>query len=105
MKKISVVLLVVTTFALQYCSSTKKTAKAQVPKLTYTANVQPLIAANCTPCHIPAKGGRMKAYDNYTAVSMGIDSLISRVNRNPGEKGFMPFKHPKLPDSTINVLV
>jgi len=105
MKKISVVLLIVATCALQYCSSSKKTAKVEVPKLTYTANVLPLIVANCSPCHIPSKGGRIKAYDNYAAAKNDIDKIITRVSLNPGDKGFMPFKHAKLSDSTINVLV
>lgn len=104
MKKICILLLLITTLVLQFCSSSKNAAKTTMPKLTYTSHVQPLIVSKCSPCHIPPKG-RMKAYDNYTAVKAGIDSILDRVNRNPGDKGFMPFKHPKLPDSTINVLV
>lgn len=102
MKKICILLLLSVPFLLQYCTSSKKIAK--VPNVTYAANVQPIILANCSPCHIPAKGGRIRAYDNYTAVKGGIDSILSRINRNPGQKGFMPFKHSKLADSTLNVL-
>ena len=104
MKKLSVVVLLVMTFALQYCSSTKKASKAEEPKLTYAANIQPLMVANCTPCHFPPKGNK-KAYDNYLAVKTDIDSILTRIQKNPNEKGFMPFKHPKLSDSTINVFV
>src|SRR5215213_5244123 len=103
MKKLSVLLLLVTAFTLQYCSSTRKASKAQEAKITYAANVQPLMVANCSPCHFPPKGNK-KAYDTYLAVKTDIDSILVRVNKNPNEKGFMPFKHPKLPDSTINVL-
>ena len=103
MKKLCVLLLLASPFVLQFCSSSKNAAKKEV-KMTYAANVQPLMVANCSPCHFPPKGNK-KAFDNYTAVKINIDSLINRVNRNPGEKGFMPFKHPKLADSTINVLV
>ena len=104
MKKLSVILLVVTAITFQYCSSTRKAAKAGEPKLTYTANIQPLMVANCSPCHFPPKGNK-KAYDNYLAVKTDIDSILSRIQKNPNEKGFMPFKHPKLSDSTINVFV
>lgn len=104
MKKLSVLLLMVTALTFQYCSSTRKAAKAEEPKLTYAANIQPLVVANCSPCHFPPKGNK-KAYDNYLAVRSDIDSIITRIQKNPGEKGFMPFKHPKLPDSTINVFV
>jgi hypothetical protein len=29
--------------------------------------------------------------------------MLTRINLNPGDRGFMPFKHPKLSDNTINV--
>ena len=104
MKKLCILLLLAAPFALQFCSSSKKAAKAQ-PMLTYTTDIQPLIVANCSPCHIPAKGGRVKALDTYGAATANIDSMINRIQRNPDQKGFMPFKHPKLSDSTINVFV
>jgi hypothetical protein len=102
MKKICVLLLVMSPFVLQFCSSSKNAMKA--PAVTYDANVQPLMVSNCSPCHFPPKGNK-KAYNNYTAVKSDIDSILIRINKNPNEKGFMPFKHPKLADSTINVLV
>ena len=103
MKKLCVLLLLASPFVLQFCSSSKNVAKV-APKISYTTSVQPLILANCSPCHIPPKG-RIKALDTYTAAMSNIDSILIRVNKNPDEKGFMPFKHPKLADSTINVLV
>lgn len=89
-------------FVLEFCSSSKNVTKA-APKVNYTANVQPLILANCSPCHIPPKG-RIKALDTYASAKDNIDEIIARVNKNPADKGFMPFKHPKLSDSTLNVL-
>lgn len=102
MKKICVVLLLIAPFVLQFCSTSKKTAK--VKPLTYLLNVKPLMEMNCTPCHFPPKGNK-KAYDNYLAVKGDIDAILERVNKNPGERGFMPMKHPKLSDSSIAVLV
>lgn len=104
MKKLCIVLLLLTTIILQYCSTSKNVAKSYEKQVTYGAHVQPIIVSKCTPCHLPPKG-RMKAYDNYLAVKNDINSILDRVTRNPGDKGFMPFKHSKLPDSTINVLV
>ena len=102
MKKVWILLLASAPFVLQFCSSSKNAVKA--PAITYTGKVQPLLVANCSPCHFPPKGNK-KAYDNYAAVKGDIDPILERINKNPGDKGFMPFKHPKLPDSTINVLV
>ena len=88
------------------CSSSKKAAAktVEVPKSTYQANLQTAIVGYCSPCHIPAKGGNKKPYDNYANVKADIDEIIRRIELNPGERGFMPFKkQAKLSDSTIAV--
>lgn len=86
------------------CSNTKKVAATPAPKLNFETNVQTLIAANCVPCHIPAKGGNKRPYDNFANVKADIDEIIRRIELNPGERGFMPFKKAaKLSDSTIAV--
>ncbi len=51
------------------CNSTKKAA-AVVPKSTYTSEVSAVVMSNCSPCHIPAKGGNKKPYDIF-ANTMG----------------------------------
>ena len=106
MKKYSVLFLLATTvFVFSYCSSSKKAkaSKMETPKLVYENSVQTIIAANCTPCHLTAKAGRKRPYDNYANVKTDIDSIIRRIELHPGEKGFMPFKNPRLNDSTIAV--
>jgi len=103
MKKVMIVLAVTSLFTLQFCASSKKTAANQpLAKVTYLADVQPLVTANCSPCHIPPKGFK-KALDNAEAVKNNIDEILQRINLNPGDKGFMPFKHAKLSDSIIHV--
>lgn len=95
-----------TVLVFSYCSSSKKTAVAKpalVPVLNYETNIQALVLANCSPCHIPAKGGNKLALDNYESVKNNIDAVISRIELNAGERGFMPMKRAKLSDSTIAV--
>jgi mono/diheme cytochrome c family protein len=105
MKKYFFVIVILVSPVLLYnCHSSKKIAATTQPaaaKITYAANIQDLVATNCSPCHIPAKGGSKKALDNYAAASTNIDEMIHRIELNPGDKGFMPFKHAKLSDSTI----
>ena len=111
MKKIYVFAgMAVLALGLTYCSSSKKAARkaaeaaAAVPKTTYTANVSTVIAGNCTPCHIPSKGGNKKPYDNYANVKADIGEIIRRIELNPTDKGFMPFKKTeKLPADVIEV--
>ena len=106
MKKYSVFFLLATTVIIfSYCSSSKKAnaSKMELPKLVYENSVQTIIAANCSPCHLTAKAGRKRPYDNYANVKSDIDSIIYRIELHPGDKGFMPFKKSRLNDSTIAV--
>lgn len=83
------------------CRSAKSASGSK--KLSYAADIQPIMAEKCTPCHFPDKGGRIEALNSYASVKGHIDDIIRRIEMNPGEKGYMPFKKPKLSDSTINV--
>jgi mono/diheme cytochrome c family protein len=107
MRKLSVFLLLAAACILTYCTSSKKAqrnAVAATPKVTFAADVQPLIVGNCSPCHIPNKG-KVKPLESYANAKEEIDDIITRIQKNPGEKGFMPMRHPKLSDSTILVFV
>ncbi|HEV7622113.1 MAG TPA: cytochrome c [Flavisolibacter sp.] len=105
MKKIYVLAFIISAVFFQFCSSSKKMKATSVSaaKITYAANVNPIIMNNCSPCHIPTKGNK-KPLDTYTAVKSNIDDILVRVQKNPDEKGFMPMRHPKLSDSTIQLL-
>jgi hypothetical protein len=104
MKKLTLVLILFIIVFFEYCSSSKKSQKMGAPKTSYTANVQSIITQSCSPCHIGPQA-RVKKLDNYDAVKNNIDEIISRIQRNPGDKGFMPFKHSKLSDADIRVFV
>lgn len=88
---------------LSNCTSSKKTTTTAAVKSTYEANMTSVLTTHCTPCHFPAKGGNKRPYDNYANVKSDIDEIIRRIELNPGDRGFMPFKHPRLSDSTIAV--
>jgi nitrate/TMAO reductase-like tetraheme cytochrome c subunit len=105
MKALVLACLLFSLVLLQFCTSAKKAASKKPAPLTYEANIKPLIASSCVPCHIPPAGFK-KAYDNYTAVKTDIDEMLRRINLTPTEKDFMPFKkRAKLSDSLINVFV
>jgi hypothetical protein len=105
MKKIfTLVIFAGTVIFLSNCHSAKKTTtEPVVAKTTYQTDVQSLVLNNCSPCHIPARGGKVKPLDTYDALKANIDDAIRRIQLNPTDRGFMPFKHPKLSDSTIAV--
>ena len=95
MKKSIVLLTLMVVVLIAACSKKSTSAKsvAEKPKPTvYTANVLPVLQMNCTPCHFPSKGGFKADFENYgSAVKFGPDMLI-RIQLNPGERDFMPFK-------------
>ena len=104
MKKLSFLIVIAfTSVLLTYCSSSKKAARMKVPKLTYTTDLSVVIMNNCVPCHVPAKGGNKKPYDNFANVKTDIDEMLRRIQLNPTDRGFMPFKKTRLSDSTIAV--
>ena len=104
MKKILAIAGITLTAIIFYnCHSSKKAASA-ARKLNYESDLSTVIAANCSPCHIPSKGGNKKPYDVFANVTSDIDEMIRRMELNPTDRGFMPFRKPtKLSDSTINV--
>lgn len=107
-KHFVIICLVVTAIVFYNCHGSKKaTASAPPPPAatTYESGIKTIIETSCSPCHIPSKGGNKKAYDNFANAKSDIDEMIRRVELNPGDRGFMPFKKPaKLSDSTITVL-
>jgi len=110
MKKYLILVIVSLSITFFYnCGSSKRTASATAsesatkPALTYESHMKEVISANCSPCHFPSKGGNKKAFDNYANVKSDIDEMIRRIELNPTDKGFMPFKKAKLSDSTIAV--
>jgi cytochrome c553 len=102
-KVISVSVMALAVLVLTNCSNGKKVAAAPVvAKTNYTTDVQTIVMAKCSPCHIPAKGGNKLALDNYASVKNNIDDIIHRIELTPGTRGFMPFKGQKLSDAEIN---
>ena len=108
MKNIFVIatLFIVLIFAACAKKTTPTQTAAEPPKTkatSFVTDVQPLIQAKCSPCHLPSKGGFKTNFENYAAAQKYAAQMVSRIELNPGEKGFMPFKNPKLTEAEINV--
>ncbi len=104
MKRYIILLLLFAGYAsLIQCNSTKKVTAVTAPVVFYESEVRTLIEAKCAPCHLPAKGGNKAPLATYENVVEEIDNIISRVNMNPGDRGFMPFKHDKLSAGEIAI--
>ena len=74
-------------------SDVKTTPEPPKPKATsYVADVMPLIQMKCAPCHLPSKGGNKPNFENYADAQKFAANMVIRIEKNPGERGFMPFK-------------
>ncbi|RYG54786.1 MAG: cytochrome c [Chitinophagaceae bacterium] len=102
MKRNFILMLVATVASLTYCTSARKAVIA-AHSISYEKNIQAVVATSCSPCHLPSKGGKKPPLESYTDVAYNIDEIIRRIELHPGEKGFMPAKHDRLSDSTINL--
>jgi len=86
-----------------FAACTPKASPAKIVLTTYAADVLPLIQAKCTPCHLPSKGGFKANFETFAgALKYGAD-MVTRIERNPGERGFMPMKNAKLSAEEIAV--
>jgi hypothetical protein len=107
MKKTLFAATLLLAFAIVACSKKTvpgKTVEAPKVKLTtYAANVMPLIQAKCSPCHLPSKGGNKGSFETYASAKNFAADMVVRIKKNPGERGFMPFRQPKLSVEDIAV--
>jgi hypothetical protein len=72
-------------------------------KITYMADVKPILTASCAPCHV-AGGANPNKWDEYAPTKSKITSIIDRVKREPGASGFMPRNGTKLSADKIAIL-
>lgn len=73
------------------------------PKVTFVADIKPLLTASCTPCHMPG-GANPNKWDDYTSVKNKISVILDRVQREPTAAGFMPKGGTKLSAANIALL-
>lgn len=94
-------------FTLPFCTSNKmativETKQTIGSKYSFDNDIKPIMLAKCAPCHVGKS--KEEAYDNYQSTKQDIGIILERVNKNPSERGFMPKRKEKLPDSLIAVI-
>ena len=102
MKKIIFPVIISSIVVFAACAP-KSTPTTTVAKITYDANVQQLIQAKCTPCHLPSKGGFKTSFESFSAAQKYGTYMLGRVELVPGVRGFMPMKGERLSEAEINI--
>ena len=105
MKKIPFVFTLIVIIVFAACTKKASPAKGVVTTYTtYTTDIVPLVQSKCSPCHLHSKGGNKANFENYETAKKFSADMLARVMKNPGEKGFMPFKHDKLSAAEIAII-
>lgn len=104
MKKITFGLILFAVIVFTACTKKASPGKTVEKTTTYSTDIVPLLQAKCTPCHLPSKGGNKANFENYEGAKKYSTAMLERVMLNPGERGFMPFKHAKLPEAEIAII-
>jgi len=88
-------ILVLFAFTLSVASCAVFQSKpAQNASVTYTQHIEPIIKAKCTPCHYP-ETGKADMLNTYDLVRSHIGGIIYRVQLDPENKRYMPYKQKK----------
>ena len=109
MKKLFIALSLMAIVIFVACSqkttptTTTTTESPKTMGTTYASEVQPLIQSKCAPCHLPSKGGVKANFETYESAKKYGADMVTRVELNPGDRGFMPFKHDKLTADEIAI--
>jgi mono/diheme cytochrome c family protein len=76
--------------------------------ITYTEHIKPIYDNNCINCHSnPAINGASMPFTTLSELRNSIENTdhIDRINRQPGEGGFMPLGGTRLPQVSIDLIV
>lgn len=71
--------------------------------VTYTNDIQAIIANNCASCHFSGGTGGI-SFSSYTAAKNNIDNILTRIKLAQGAPGMMPNGGTRLPQATINLI-
>lgn len=83
-------LLLAVSVTMQNCKPQQNIAATE-NLVSYEIDIKPLMVRSCTPCHFP-ENGKKKMLDTHDKVVSDIAEIIKRIELQPEEKGYMPFK-------------
>lgn len=109
--KRNIIILILLSYGVFSCTNASEDDLIEVIPLTtsvtYLDNVKPIIDANCISCHSdPPINGAPISLVTFENVKNAIENngLISRISSD--DLAFvMPFGGPKLPQSTIDIII
>ncbi|MBW2938117.1 hypothetical protein KXJ69_08360 [Aureisphaera sp. CAU 1614] len=110
--KLKVIIFSITLLGISSCSTNTlddvMEPVQETPELTTFQDVKSIFENNCLQCHSnPPQNGAPMPLVTFENVRDAVISrgLLDRISRNEGESGLMPLGGPRLPQTTINLIV
>lgn len=73
-------------------------------KVTFNKDIKNVLVTSCAPCHV-AGGTNPNKWDDFATSKAKIANILDRIQRMPGQTGFMPRNGTaQLPAATINLI-
>lgn len=71
----------------------------------FISDINAIIQAKCTPCHIPEKGGFKASFAGFDSAAKYVNESVTRVQLKQEDPHFMPFrsKRPALTEEEIRM--
>lgn len=111
MKKTLIIILILPLFLSNCTSASESDLIDEQPApvlVTYDDNVKAIIDNNCIFCHkSPPENGAPMPLLTFEQVRVAVQNrgLLDRISRQAGEAGAMPAGGPRLPQSTIDLII
>ena len=64
-----------------------------------------MIQVKCPTFHLPTKNGNKANFENFDNIVRNTNSILIRIQKNPGERGFMPLRNLKLTNDELAVFI
>ncbi len=102
MEKFPFIVLII--LSIPSCTQSDAPPVSDTLKVTYTADIKPLIATKCTPCHLPPEGFKT-LFNTYELSKLYIDEMIRRIQLPRTDTLSMPWKSAALASSQVQKFI
>jgi len=106
------IFIIVIIFSISSCSQSTyddiEEETDSIPEIVTYLDVKPIIDGVCLACHSnPPQNGAPMSLVSYENVKEAVQNrdLINKISKNEGDNGLMPLGGPRLPQSSIDLIV
>lgn len=99
-----IIALGLTTVVLSSVAPLLSSADSYSSPVTYQQNIRPIFEAHCLSCH-GNRESKKRQLHTYETVKEKIDDILYRVQLEPSNRKFMPYKMRQAPLTRVQIAV